>query len=244
MLAVFASLTGPLVNLATNVIDSLGYAGVAVLTATTGVIGVPGTEPVMLFAGFDVYNGDLTLPGIIVAGVFGDMAGACIAYTIGYYGRRELLERQGSKLHVNPQKLDRAHRWSERYGAPAIFVSRLIPFARAAFPYAAGVAEMPFVRFFLAALGGSIVWIAGLGVLGREVGSNWSSWRHHLEYVDYAVVALVLAAIAYLVIRRRSRNHSTRREQAKTPMGGIDTSAQRSGEPVESTEAPVDVGPR
>ena len=114
------------------------------------------------------------------------MVGASIAYAIGYYGRRELLERQGSKLHVNPQKLERAHRWSERYGAPAIFVSRLIPFARAVFPYAAGVAEMPFARFFLAALAGSIIWIGGLGVLGREVGSNWTTWRHHLEYVDYA----------------------------------------------------------
>ncbi|MGZ4182401.1 MAG: DedA family protein [Solirubrobacteraceae bacterium] len=244
MLAVFASLSGPLINLATNVIDSLGYAGVAVLTATTGVIGVPGTEPVMLFAGFDVYNGNLTLPGIIVAGVVGDMAGASIAYTIGYYGRRELLERQGSKLHVNPQKLDRAHRWSERHGAPAIFVSRMIPLARAAFPYAAGVAEMPFVRFFLAALAGSIIWIGGLGVLGREVGSNWSSWRHHLEYVDYAVVVLLLAAIAYLLIRRRGRAHRAAGKHAESPVGDMGTSAQRSGEPVESTEAPVDVGQR
>ena len=244
MFAAYASVTAPLVNLATNVIDSLGYAGVAVLTATTGVIGVPGTEPVMLFAGFDVYNGNLTLPGIIVAGVVGDMAGASIAYTIGYYGRRELLERQGSKLHVNPQKLDRAHRWSERHGAPAIFVSRMIPFARAAFPYAAGVAEMPFVRFFVAALAGSIIWIGGLGVLGREVGSNWSSWRHHLEYVDYAVVVLVLAAIAYLLIRRRSRRRGAGGSDAEAPAAGTETSAQYSGEPVDSTEAPVDVGRR
>jgi membrane protein DedA with SNARE-associated domain len=239
VLAAFASVTGPLVDLATNIIDSLGYAGVAVLTATTGVIGVPGTEPVMLFAGFDVYNGNLTLPGIIVAGVAGDMAGASIAYAIGYYGRRELLERQGSKLHVSPQKLDRAHRWSERHGAPAIFVSRLLPFVRAVFPYAAGVAEMPFARFFLAALGGSIIWIGGLGVLGREVGSNWSSWRHHLEYVDYAAVALVLAAIAYLVIKRR---RGAAGSQADASDAGMETSAQHSGEPVESTEAPVDVG--
>ncbi len=49
-----ASLTGPLVTFATNVIDSLGVIGVAVMTMTTGVIGVPGTEPTMLFAGFDV----------------------------------------------------------------------------------------------------------------------------------------------------------------------------------------------
>jgi membrane protein DedA with SNARE-associated domain len=203
VLLALASVTGPLVNLATHVIGSLGLAGVAILTATTGVVGLPGTEPTMLFAGFNVYDGHLTLAGIIVAGVIGDMAGASIAYAIGYYGRRELLERQGSKLHVNPRKLERAHRWSERYGTPVIFVSRLIPFARAAFPYGAGIAEMPFVRFAAAALLGSIVWITGLAVLGRAVGSNWSSWRHHLEYVDYAVVALILVAIAYLLYQRR-----------------------------------------
>ena len=95
-------MTAPLVNLATNVIDSLGYAGVAVLTATTGVIGVPGTEPVMLFAGFDVYNGNLTLPGIIVAGVVGDMAGASIAYAIGYYGRPRAARAPGKQAARQP----------------------------------------------------------------------------------------------------------------------------------------------
>ncbi|MBV9838345.1 MAG: DedA family protein [Solirubrobacterales bacterium] len=197
-----ASITAPLVNLATHLIGSLGLAGVAVLTATSGVIGVPGTEPTMLFAGFNVFQGHLTMLGIIVFGVLGDMVGATISFAIGYYGRRELLERQGGKLHVNPQRLDRAHRWFERRGAPVIFVSRLVPFARAAFPYAAGVAEMQFARFFTLALFGSIVWITGLGVLGREVGRNWQSWRHHLEYADYAVVAIVVLALVYLVVRR------------------------------------------
>ncbi len=206
MLPALASVTGPLVDLATNVIGSLGLAGVAIMTATTGVIGLPGTEPVMLFAGFNVYDGHLTLLGIIVAGVIGDMVGASIAYAIGYFGRRELLERQGTWLHVNPQKLDRAHRWSERHGAPVIFVSRMIPFARAVFPYAAGIAEMPVISFAVSTLLGSVVWITGLAVLGREVGSNWSSWRHHLEYVDYAVVGLIVLAVAYLIFKRvRSR---------------------------------------
>jgi membrane protein DedA with SNARE-associated domain len=203
----YASLTGPLVNFATHLIGDLGLAGVALLTTITAVIGVPGTEPTMLFAGFNVYQGHLTLLGIIVFGVLGDVIGASIAYAIGYYGRRELLERQGSKLHVNPQRLDRAHRWFERRGAPVIFVSRLVPFARAVFPYAAGVAEMPYPRFAVLATLGSIVWISALAVLGREVGQQWQTWRHHLEYADYAAVAIIVLAIAYLVFRRvRSRS--------------------------------------
>ncbi len=96
MLLAYASLTEPLVKLATNLIGSLGLGGVALLTFTSGVIGLPGTEPTMLFAGFNVFQGHQTLVGIIVAGVIGDLAGASVAYAIGYYGRRELLERQGS----------------------------------------------------------------------------------------------------------------------------------------------------
>jgi len=201
-----ASLTGPLVNLATHLIDSIGLAGVALLTMSSGVIGIPGTEPTMLFAGFAVFQGDLTLPGIIIAGVIGDVAGASIAYGIGYFGQRELMEAHGSKLHVSSSGLDRAHRWFERYGSPVIFVSRFLPLIRAAFPYAAGVARMPYLRFVTMATLGSIIWIGGLGLLGREVGHQWQAWRHHLEYVDYVGAVVLVAAVVYLIVRwRRSR---------------------------------------
>lgn len=197
-----ASLTEPLVNLATHLIGSIGLAGVALLSMTSGVVGVPGTEPTMLFAGFNVFQGHLTLFGIIVFGVLGDVLGATIAYAIGYFGSQELLDRHGSKLHVSQARLDRAHRWFERYGAWTILISRFMPLIRAIFPYAAGVARMPFKRFIALATLGSILWMGGLGVLGREVGHNWQSWRHHLEYVDYAAAALLVAVIIWLVIRR------------------------------------------
>ena len=197
-----ASVTDSLVNLATHIIRDLGYAGVALLNLTSGVIGVPGTEPTMLFAGFNVYQGHLTLIGIIVFGVLGDVAGAAIAYGIGYWGRIELIERHGNKLHVSARRLELAHRWFERYGSPVVFVSRFIPLVRAVFAYAAGVAEMPFGRFVTFATLGSIGWIAGLAVLGREVGHDWQTWRHHLEYADYVGAALVVGAIVYLIVRR------------------------------------------
>jgi len=197
-----ASVTGSLVTLATHAIRHLGLAGVAAMTLTSGVIGVPGTEIPMLFAGFNVYQGHLTLPGIVVFGLIGDLIGASIAYVIGYYGLHELLERKGAPLHISHRRLDTAHAWFEHFGAPVIVVSRLIPLMRAAFPYAAGVAKMPYHRFIALAAAGSIVWITGLGVLGRVVGSNWPSWKNNLEYVDYAVVVVLACAVAYVVMRR------------------------------------------
>jgi membrane protein DedA with SNARE-associated domain len=202
LLLEFASVTDSLVNLATHLIRDIGLAGVALLTMTSGVIGVPGSEPTMLFAGFNVFQGHLSLFGIIVFGVLGDVLGASIAYAIGYFGSRELFERQGGRLHMSAERLDRTHAWFERYGAPVIFVSRLIPVVRAAFPYAAGVARMPYGRFAALATLGSIVWISALGILGRAVGSSWQSWRHNLQYVDYVGAAALVAAIAYLVVRR------------------------------------------
>jgi membrane protein DedA with SNARE-associated domain len=202
LLIALASITDSLVTLATHLIRDLGLAGVALLTLTTGVIGLPGTEPTMLFAGFNVFQGHLTLLGIIIFGLVGDLVGASIAYSIGFFGSAELLERQGAKLHISQRRIDLAHRWFDRWGPPVVFVSRLVPVVRAAFPYAAGVARMPFARFLLFAALGSIPWITGLAVLGREVGSSWQSWRHNLEYVDYVGAAIVIGAIAFLIVRR------------------------------------------
>jgi|SRR5579884_963641 len=201
-LLVYASVTNSLVNLATHIVRDLGLGGVGLLTLASGVIGVPGTEATMLFAGFDVFRGDLSLVGIIVAGVIGDLIGATIAYAIGRRGLHELLEWRGSPLHVSERRLELAHRWFERFGAPVILVSRLIPLLRAIFPYAAGTAEMPYGRFIALTAVGSVIWIGGLGILGRAVGASWPHWRHNLEYVDYAVVAVIVCAVAYLVLRR------------------------------------------
>ena len=99
-------------------------------------------------------------------------------------------------------RLERAEAWFDRHGVRRDRPRRLIPVARAAFPYVAGVARMPYGRFLLLTTLGSIPWIAGLGVLGRAVGSNWQSWRHNLEYVDYVGAALLVAVIAYAVVHR------------------------------------------
>jgi len=65
-LLALASVTASLTKLATNAIGSLGLAGVGLLTLSTGVVGLPGTEPTMLFAGFDVYEVEPQVPEAIL----------------------------------------------------------------------------------------------------------------------------------------------------------------------------------
>lgn len=195
-----ASITGSLVTFATHAIAKLGVAGVGLLMLSTGVIFVPGTEVTMLFSGFDVFNHSLPLVGVIVAGYAGDLLGAYIAYAIGYFGKEGWLQRPAARVHRH--KVDQAQRWFERYGTPVLFLSRVMPVVRSAFPYAAGVAQVPVRRFALLTALGSIPWVIGLALIGRAVGHSWHSWRHAFEYVDYVGAALVVAVIVYLIVRR------------------------------------------
>ena len=122
------------------------------------------------------------------AGVPGNLAGSWIAYAVGYYGRIELLEKHGRALHIKPSHLAWADRWFERYGAPTVFFTRMLPIIRTFISLPAGVARMPFWRFTAphagrAASRGSSL----LGFIGKQVGANWTDWKDHLHYVDYAV---------------------------------------------------------
>ncbi|MGA2469591.1 MAG: DedA family protein [Solirubrobacteraceae bacterium] len=201
----FASVTNALVNLVTHIVTDLGLPGIFVLLVA-GSSGIPvSSEAVMLFAGFDAYRGHLVFAAVLVVGVLGDLVGASIAYSIGYFGRTELLARHGAKVHITPERLERAERWFDRYGSRAVVVSRLLPLVRAYTSFPAGAARMRYPKFIaLSALGG-IPWIVAWGVLGRELGSSYHSVQSQLHYVDIAALVLICAAIAYLLFRRYRR---------------------------------------
>jgi membrane protein DedA with SNARE-associated domain len=197
-----AALLDPLVNLCTDFIGSVGYAGVFVLTMLgSACIPIP-SEATMLFAGFKVSDGDLTLFGVIAAGVTGELIGCLIAYAAGYYGRIDLLERN-KLIHIDRKRLDWVDSWFQRRGDITVFVGRLLPLVRAFISLPAGVAEMPLRRFIPLTLAGSLIWLSGLTLIGRAVGDNWDKWHQRLAFLDYVVVIAAIAAIAYLLIRRR-----------------------------------------
>jgi membrane protein DedA with SNARE-associated domain len=212
---VLASISESLFNLASEFVGETGLAAVFVLmVAESACIPIP-SEATMLFAGFAVtnpgaaHNHHLTLIGIVLAGVLGNLIGSWISYAVGRFGRIELVERHGHWLHLKPSHIAWADRWFQRYGAPAIFFSRMLPIIRTFISLPAGVAKMPFGRFTLLTLAGIIPWVLGLALAGEALGSEWKNARSAFEYVDYAVVVLVVLAIVSAVVRRRRRGPDT-----------------------------------
>jgi membrane protein DedA with SNARE-associated domain len=192
----------PIVNAATDFISSAGYPAIFVLmTMESALLPVP-SEAIMLFAGFAVSKGELTLFGIVAAGVLGNLVGSWIGYAIGYYGRTDLLERH-RLFHINPEWLRKTEGYFERYGDATVFFSRMLPIVRTFVSLPAGVARMPIMRFSVLTVLGSIPWVLALGLIGQAVGDNWETWRHNLGYLDYVVAAAIVIGIGYWLVRRR-----------------------------------------
>jgi len=133
----------------------------------------------------------------------GTMVGSWVAYAVGRGGRLELLHRHGAKVHIGPDQIDRADRWFAHYGEAAVLFGRLVPVIRAFVSLPAGVAKMPLVRFTVLSLIGSVPWVIGLTLAGHALGNDWTSVRKGFDYVDYAIVALVVVGIGYAIVRRR-----------------------------------------
>src|SRR5947208_1525923 len=180
-----ASITDRLVEVATNVVGDLGLAGVFVLMVPeSACIPIP-SEATMLFAGFNVSKGHYTLLEATAVGAAANVVGSWIAYAIGYYGRIELLEKHGRKLHIKKEHLERADRWFATRGEVTVFFARMLPIIRTFISLPAGAARMPFWRFTIFTLLGCIPWVFMLAFIGKSAGDNWTSWKDYLHYVDY-----------------------------------------------------------
>jgi membrane protein DedA with SNARE-associated domain len=195
-------ITAPLVNFATDQVGSYGVLAVFLLMILeSACIPVP-SEAIMLYGGFLVSRGDESLPLMVAAGVAGNILGSWLAYGAGRYKGREWVLRW-HWLHVTPRRLDSADHWFQRYGSWAVLVSRCLPIIRTFISLPAGIARMPFWRFTLYTAIGCVPWVLALTLIGVWVGSKWDEWHKRLEVLDYLVAAGIVAAIVYLVLRRR-----------------------------------------
>jgi membrane protein DedA with SNARE-associated domain len=186
-----------------HIIEQLGYVGVFI-GMTLESVGVPlPSEVIMPFAGYVAWTGRLTLVGVTLAGTTACLAGSLIAYAIGLYGGRPLLERYGKYFLLRKKDIDRAHEWFERYGELAVFTSRLLPIVRAFISYPAGIAKMDITKFSVYSFLGSFVWCFVLAFVGFTLGRNWSAVEGLLQPLSVAVVLGMIGGLGYAIYHRK-----------------------------------------
>jgi membrane protein DedA with SNARE-associated domain len=197
------NIIGTLSNFVISVIEQLGYGGVFV-GMTLESIGLPiPSEVIMPFAGYVVWEGKLTLIGITLAGTLGCLAGSLIAYGIGLWGGRPLLERYGKYVLIRKSELDRADGWFQKYGDSAVFVSRLLPIVRTFISFPAGIVHMDVKKFSLYTVLGSLPWCFALAYIGVLLGPHWEDINGLFRYLDILVIVGIIVLVGYLIYHRK-----------------------------------------
>jgi membrane protein DedA with SNARE-associated domain len=185
-----------------GVISSTGYFGVMALMAIeSACIPLP-SEIIMPFAGYLAYTGHFSLIWAATAGAIGCNLGSVVAYEIGCYGGRPLVERYGRYIWISRHDLEMADRFFRKFGAAAVFVGRLLPVIRTFIALPAGIARMPRLRFHIYTFVGSWPWCFALAWFGMKLGERWNTdprlheWLHRL---DLLIIALLLTALVWFV---------------------------------------------
>ncbi len=189
-------------SLIINGISFLGYPGIIFLMALeSACIPVP-SEIIMPFSGYLVFSGQFSLWWVVICGTVGNLLGSIIAYFVGFYGGRALIEKYGKYIFISEHDLDLAQKWFEKYGDFSIFFSRMLPVVRTFISLPAGISRMPFWKFSFYTLAGSLPWSFGLAWAGVVMGENWSNLEFYFQKFDWLIITLIVLGIAFWLYRK------------------------------------------
>ena len=181
------------------VISTGGYGGVMLLMAIeSACIPLP-SEVIMPFSGYLVYTGRFNLLWVATAGAMGCNLGSVLAYEVGAYGGRPLIEKYGKYILLNAHDLEIADKFFHRWGSTTVFIGRLLPVIRTFIALPAGIAKMPRVRFHVYTFLGSWPWCFMLAYVGLKLGENWNTLGKYFHEFDAVIAAFLALGVAWFL---------------------------------------------
>lgn len=191
-------------------IASWGYVAVAVLMAAENAcIPIP-SELILGFAGYLIFDGQMSFIGALTAGMIGGMAGSIFAYVVGDRGGRSFVDKYGHYFFVKKSHVDIAQNWFDKYGLKAVFFSRMLPVVRTFISLPAGFAHVDMKKFLVLTFAGSLPWTALILACGMMLGKSWEvmlSIGHEASLIFVGISAVI---ILVLYIRYRQKKKQSR----------------------------------
>lgn len=192
---------------AVSVMEALGAPGAGLLIALENLFPPLPSEVILPLAGFSAAQGGLSLTGALFWTTAGSVVGAVILYWLGALIGRDRIRAAVDRLPLlKLSDMDRTEAWFARHGAKAVFLGRMVPIFRSVISVPAGVERMRFGVFLLYTALGSAIWNTTFVLAGYGLGENWHVIEESVGLYSKAVLAAVLlAAVAFVVIRARKR---------------------------------------
>jgi membrane protein DedA with SNARE-associated domain len=182
-----------------DVIESLGYLGVALLVIAENLFPPIPSEIVLPFAGFVARRGDGSVIVMVVASTIGSVIGALVLYAIaaaiGPERIHSFVVRFGKWFGVKESDMVRAEEWFDRRSNAAVLVGRCVPLIRSLVSIPAGFRRMKFVPFITLTAIGSAVWNIALIGAGAALGDQWDRVGDYVGIFQWLVIAAIFGVI-------------------------------------------------
>lgn len=187
-------------------IERYGYVVLFVLVGLESVgVPMPGETALLTAAAFAA-AGRLHIALVIVVAAAGAILGDNGGYWIGRRGGIALARRYGRLVRLDASRLERAHAFFERHGAPTVFFGRFIALLRTWAALLAGVGEMRYATFMLYNALGGVAWAGVYGAIGYLFGRNLARVERWIGDAGWWLAGAVAAGIvAYVLWRRITR---------------------------------------
>ena len=213
-------ITGDLTDWIIDVIETIGYLGVAGLVALENVFPPIPSEVVLPAAGFTANQGDANFWGMVAAAPVGSLVGAWVLYlvaaAIGPVRVHAFVVRYGKWFGVSARDLDRAEDWFDDHSNVAVLICRCVPLIRSLVSVPAGFRRMSPVAFTAYTVIGSLIWNFLLIGAGYRLGDRWEQVGEWVGTLQYVVIALILLVVGWWVWTRFvSTKHRERRAAAE-----------------------------
>ncbi|WP_197495831.1 DedA family protein [Acidihalobacter yilgarnensis] len=166
-------------------------------------------ELVLIGTSLIASQGGLHITPLLLLAWLGAVIGDNIGFAIGHFGGARLLVRYGRRLGLTHERLDRVHRFFERYGGEVVLVARFVQGARQLNGIVAGSAGMPWRRFLIYNAIGAALWVGAWGYGVYLLGKRFFDYLPLIErfsfYLGVMIVVLLLGGLLWWAWRRRSR---------------------------------------
>jgi membrane protein DedA with SNARE-associated domain len=185
------------------------YLILATVAAAENFVPPIPADVIVAFGSFLAARSDQSPVPTIIAVVIGNVGGALAMFALGRRFGAEWIRRHLSRV-MGERAEQRVQHWYNRYGLPALFLSRFLPGVRAVVPPLAGAIRVPAAGAIAAIAVASTIWYTTLALIAYRLGTQWDRIVGAIQEFETAaaIVAgatVVLGVLAWLVARRRTR---------------------------------------
>ena len=184
------------------------YVILALVAATENFVPPIPADVIVAFGSFLAARENRSPIPTIIAVVVGNVGGALAMFALGRRFGAEWIRRRMRVMGEGAEQ--KVRHWYDRFGLPALFLSRFLPGVRAVVPPLAGAIKVPATGAIIAIATASTIWYATLAIIAYRLGAQWDRIASAIgEFQKGAAIIagsiVAVGVVVWWILRRRRR---------------------------------------